>query len=51
MRQGPNGNFLTIDQLDKDLVTLLKDMKVGDYSNPTPFTDERGKKACTDCVS
>ncbi len=44
MRQGPNGNFLTIDQLDKDLVTLLKDMKVGEYSNPTPFTDERGKK-------
>ncbi|RYZ87400.1 MAG: peptidylprolyl isomerase [Proteobacteria bacterium] len=44
MRQGPNGNFLTIDQLDKDLVKLLKDMKVGEYSNPTPFTDERGKK-------
>lgn len=44
MRQGPNGNFLTIDQLDKDLVKLLKDMKVGEYSSPTPFTDERGKK-------
>lgn len=44
MKQGPNGNFLTIDQLDKDLVTMLKDMKVGDYSQPTPFTDERGKK-------
>jgi peptidyl-prolyl cis-trans isomerase SurA len=45
MRQGPNGNFLTIDQLDKDLVTMLKNMKVGDYSPPTPYTDERGKKA------
>ena len=44
MRQGPNGNFLTIDQLDKDLVNMLKNMKVGDYSAPTPFTDERGKK-------
>ncbi|MBL7697047.1 MAG: peptidylprolyl isomerase [Chitinophagaceae bacterium] len=45
MKQGPNGNFLTIDQLDKDLVTMLKDMKVGDYSQPTSYTDERGKKA------
>jgi peptidyl-prolyl cis-trans isomerase SurA len=45
MRQGPNGNFLTIDQLDKDLVALMKDLKVGEYSQPTPFTDERGKKA------
>ena len=45
MRQGPNGNFLTIDQLDKDMVALLKDMKVGEYSKPTPYTDERGKKA------
>jgi peptidyl-prolyl cis-trans isomerase SurA len=44
MKQGPNGNFLTIDQLDKDLVTMLKDMKVGDYSQPTTFTDDRGKK-------
>lgn len=44
MRQGPNGNFITIDQLDKDMVKLLKDMKVGEYSMPTPFTDERGKK-------
>lgn len=44
MRQGPNGNFLTIDQLDKDLVTALKDLKVGQYSRPLTFTDERGKK-------
>jgi peptidyl-prolyl cis-trans isomerase SurA len=45
MRQGPNGNFLTIDQLDKEMVALLKNMKVGEYSQPTPYTDERGKKA------
>jgi peptidyl-prolyl cis-trans isomerase SurA len=44
MRQGHNGTYLTIDQLDKDLVVLLKDMKVGEFSRPTPFADERGKK-------
>jgi len=36
--------FLTIDQLDKDLVVKLKDIKVGEYSQPAEFTDERGKK-------
>lgn len=45
MKQGPNGNFLSIDQLDKDLVTMLKNLKVGEYSQPTFYTDERGKKA------
>lgn len=45
MRQGQNGSFLTIDQLDKDIVALLKNLKVGEYSKPTPYTDERGKKA------
>jgi len=44
MRQGQNGSYLTIDQLDKDLVVLLKDLKVSEYSMPTPFADERGKK-------
>jgi peptidyl-prolyl cis-trans isomerase SurA len=44
MRQGQNGSYLTIDQLDKDLVVLLKDMKIGQFSKPTAFTDERGKK-------
>jgi peptidyl-prolyl cis-trans isomerase SurA len=44
MRQGQNGSFITIDQLDKEMVVLLKDLKVGEYSKPTPFTDERGKK-------
>ncbi len=38
--------FLTIDQLDKDMVLLLKNsnLKAGEYSKPTTFTDERGKK-------
>ncbi len=45
MRQGYNGNFVTIDQLDKDMVGVLKDIKVGEYSKPTAYTDERGKKA------
>ena len=36
--------FLSIDQLDKDLVLMLKDLKVGEYSPATEFTDDRGKK-------
>lgn len=38
------GTSLTIDELDKDLVLMLKDLKVGEYSQPTEFTDDRGKK-------
>jgi peptidyl-prolyl cis-trans isomerase SurA len=45
MKQGQNGTFVTIDQLDKDLVLVLKSLKVGEYSQPTPFTDERSRKA------
>ncbi len=37
-------NYVTIDQLDPSLVTMLKDLKVGQYSQPTEYTDERGKK-------
>jgi peptidyl-prolyl cis-trans isomerase SurA len=45
-RQGRDGSsYVTIDQLDKDMVLALKDMKVGDYSKPVAFTDDRGKKA------
>jgi peptidyl-prolyl cis-trans isomerase SurA len=39
-----NSTYLTIDQLDKEVVKLLKDLKVGEYSQPTSFTDDRGKK-------
>lgn len=36
---------LTIDQLDKDLVVNLKNMKVGDITQPLSYTDERGRTA------
>ena len=44
---GKNGStFLTISDLDKDMVLMLKDqnLKPGQYSKPVVFTDERGKK-------
>ena len=44
MLQGRDGTFLTIDQLDKDMVVMMKELKVGEYSKPVEFTDERGKK-------
>jgi len=47
IRQGQNGStFLELGQLDKELVELLAKtgLKPGEYSKPTPFTDERGKK-------
>ena len=37
-------SFVTIDQLDKYLVLMLKDLKVGEYSKATEFTDASGKK-------
>lgn len=38
--------FLTIDRFpDKDLVLMLKNLKLGEYSQPVVFTDQRGKKA------
>ncbi|MBZ5857823.1 peptidylprolyl isomerase [Flavihumibacter profundi] len=45
MRQCGNGTYCTFDQLDKDLVLSLKDLKPGELSKPIPYTDERGKKA------
>jgi len=38
------GTYVTIDQLDKDMVVMLKDLTVGQYSHPAEFVDERGKK-------
>jgi peptidyl-prolyl cis-trans isomerase SurA len=44
-KQARDGStYVTIDQLDKDEVLALQKMKVGEYSQPLPFTDERGKK-------
>ncbi|MBX9782146.1 MAG: peptidylprolyl isomerase [Chitinophagaceae bacterium] len=37
-------SIVTIDQLEKDIIPLLDSLKVGDYSKPIAFTDERGKK-------
>jgi len=37
-------SFVTIDELDKDLVLMLNDLKVGEFSQPTDFTDATGKK-------
>ncbi len=36
--------YVTIDQLDKEMVGMLTKMKVGDISQPTPFEGEQGKK-------
>lgn len=36
--------FVTIDQLDKEMVVLLKDLKPGQFSKPQPFTDQLGQK-------
>jgi peptidyl-prolyl cis-trans isomerase SurA len=43
--QGKDGStLLTVDQLDKGIVLMLKDLKVGEYSQPAEYTDDRGKK-------
>lgn len=36
--------YVTIDLLDKDMVGTISKMKVGEFSQPTPFTDEQGKR-------
>ncbi len=43
-KQTANGNYLTYDMLDKETVQMLGKMKLGEFSQPTPFEDERGKK-------
>jgi peptidyl-prolyl cis-trans isomerase SurA len=35
---------VTIDQLDKEMVLALQKLKVGEYSQPFTYTDERGRK-------
>jgi peptidyl-prolyl cis-trans isomerase SurA len=43
--QSKNGDtYLPIDELDANMVALLKDLNVGQYSQPTEYTDERGRK-------
>jgi peptidyl-prolyl cis-trans isomerase SurA len=36
--------YVTIDQLDKETVALISKMKVGEFSQPTPFTGDMDKK-------
>lgn len=36
--------FVSIDQLDKDMIKPLSTLKPGEYSEPQVYTDERGRK-------
>lgn len=45
MNQCSNGTYCKIDELDKDMVKMLKDLKINAYSKPVQYTDERGKQA------
>jgi peptidyl-prolyl cis-trans isomerase SurA len=36
--------LLNIDQLDKELVLSIKNLKPGEISNPSSYTDERGRR-------
>jgi len=43
--QSRNGStYITIDQLDKDMVVAIKDLKPGEYSKTQYYIDERGRK-------
>ncbi len=37
-------SYLTIDELDKDIVAILDKLKVGEFSQPNAFVNERGDK-------
>ena len=37
-------SFITLDQVDKEMVLALKDMKPGSFSKPQVFNEERGGK-------
>ena len=42
---GQSGNFVTIDELDKELVPYLDKLKVGEFSQPMVFKEEQEKTA------
>ncbi len=45
IKQGPGGStFLTIDQLDKDIVPILDKLKPGGFSQPAEYKDGSGKR-------
>ncbi|MGZ3911527.1 MAG: peptidylprolyl isomerase, partial [Flavisolibacter sp.] len=41
---GDGDTYNRIDELDKDVVATLSKLKVGEYSQPTVYTDQQGKK-------
>lgn len=43
--QGRGGNYVTIDELDKDLVPHLDKLKIGEFSQPIVYKDPQGKQA------
>lgn len=42
--QGPGGSFITMDQLDPTMLPIIKELKVGGYSQPVEFANEQGRK-------
>ncbi|MFS8081860.1 MAG: peptidylprolyl isomerase [Ginsengibacter sp.] len=44
-KDGSGRTSLNIDDLDKSLVLMLKDLKPGEYSKPIEFNDDRDRKA------
>lgn len=45
MRGRDGSSFVTIDELDKELVKMLDKLKTGEISQPTAYKDERDKQA------
>ncbi|MEJ7912656.1 MAG: peptidylprolyl isomerase, partial [Chitinophagaceae bacterium] len=44
IKSGDGDTYLNIDELDKEIVAGLDKLKVGEFSQPTLFTNERGEK-------
>lgn len=44
LNNNDGSTHLTLDRLDKDMVTLVGSMKVGEISKPQIFTNEQGKR-------
>jgi peptidyl-prolyl cis-trans isomerase SurA len=45
LKQSKKGDsYLTIDELDANMVALLKNLSPGQYSQPAEYADERGKR-------
>jgi peptidyl-prolyl cis-trans isomerase SurA len=45
LKQSKKGDtYLAIDELDANMVALLKNLSIGQYSQPAEYADERGKR-------